>query len=265
MSHLEENQLVTPQRTDSTRKRDREDDSPTTSPSVLPPTSKSVKMSEEALAFVNNLVAALQDPRVTAAFGTILDDALKKQLEKRDAEIDTLKARVASLEGIVEEQEQYSRRNCVRVWMDQKEDQADNTDDIIISVATKMDVDVKMDEICRSQRVGRTSDRRDAKPRAIICRFTSYRVKQRFMRGRKGLKDTKIYVSDDLTRQRANLFYKTRQKKKDRLCSQCWTFDGKIFLRKLMENGRDMSEPILIRDEDHRTVCARDVPCIIGS
>ena len=53
MSHLEENQLVTPQRTDSTRKRDCEDDSPTTSPSVLQPTSKSVKMSEEALAFVN--------------------------------------------------------------------------------------------------------------------------------------------------------------------------------------------------------------------
>ena len=76
MSHLEENQLVTPQRTDSTRKRDREDDSPTTSPSVLPSTSKSVKMSEEALAFVNNLVAALQDPHVTAALGTILDDTL---------------------------------------------------------------------------------------------------------------------------------------------------------------------------------------------
>ena len=67
------------------------------------------------------------------------------------------------MEGIVEEQEQYSRRNCVRVWMDQKEEQADNTDDIIISVAKKMDVDVKMDEICRSHRVGRTSDRRDAK------------------------------------------------------------------------------------------------------
>ena len=256
MSHLEENQLVTPQRTDSTRKRDREDDSPTTSPSVLPPTSKSVKMSEEAIAFVNNLVAALQDPRVTAAFGTIHDEAPKKQLEKRDAEIDTLKARVASLEGIVEEQEQYSRRNCVRVWMDQKEEQADSTDDIILSVAKKMDVDVKMDEICRSHRVGRTSDRRDAKPRAIICRFTSYRVKQRFMRGRKGLKDTKIYVSDDLTRQRADLFNKTRQKKKKKLCSQCWTFDGKIFLRKLMENERDMTEPILIRDEDHlNSVC----------
>ena len=148
-------------------------------------------MSEEALAFVNNLVAALQDPRVTAAFGTILDDALKKQLEKRDAEIDTLKATVASLEGIVEEQEQYSRRNWVRVWMDQKEE-ADSTDDIIVYVAKKMYVDVKMDEICRSHRVGRTSDRLDAKPRAIICRFTSYRVKQRFMRGRKGLKDTKI-------------------------------------------------------------------------
>ena len=51
---------------------------PPTSPGVLPPTSKSVKMSEEVLAFVNNLVAALQDPRVTAAFGTILDEALEK-------------------------------------------------------------------------------------------------------------------------------------------------------------------------------------------
>ena len=43
----------------------------------------------------------------------------------------------------------------------------------------------------------------------------------RFMRGRKGLKDTKIYISNDLTGKRANLFYKTRQKKKDKLCSQC--------------------------------------------
>ena len=39
-------------------------------------------MSEEALALVNNLGAALPDPRVTAVFGTILDDALKKKTWK---------------------------------------------------------------------------------------------------------------------------------------------------------------------------------------
>ena len=48
------------------------------------------------------------------------------------------------------------------------------------------------------------------------------------MKGRRELRDTDIYVSDDLTRRRSNLFYLARQKKKLKRCAQTWTFDFRV-------------------------------------
>ena len=66
------------------------------------------------------------------------------------------------------------------------------------------------------------------------------------MKGRRELRDTDIYVSDDLTRRRSNLFYLARQKKKLKRCAQTRTFDGNIFVR-----VTDDSSAVVITDSDH--------------
>ena len=42
---------------------------------------------------------------------------------------------------------------------------------------------------------------------------------------------SKIYISEDLTRQRQFIFWKTRQAKKTHRIKDCWTTDGQIIIR----------------------------------
>ena len=91
--------------------------------------------------------------------------------------------------------------------MPEKESRDDDTDKIVMEIASKMNVPIKLEEINSTHRVGKPSQN---KPRAIICQFLNWRVKHRFMKGRSSLRDTKIYVSEDLTKARSHLYYLVR-------------------------------------------------------
>ena len=119
----------------------------------------------------------------------------------------------------------------------------DDTDKIVMEVASKMNVPIKLEEISRAHRVGKPSQN---KPCAIICRFLNWRVKHSFMKGRSSLRDTKMYVSEDLTKARSHLYYLVRQKQKAKKCAQCWTNDGNVFLKKT-----DESQSVIIFDPTH--------------
>ena len=110
-------------------------------------------------------------------------------------------------------------------------------------LATKMQVPLKVEDISRYHRMGRPGT---GKPRAMICRFLSWRIKRQFMKSRPALKDSKVFVSDDLALARSHLFYLARQKNVQSKCFQCWTFDGNVFLKKA-ENAA----PILVKDSEH--------------
>ena len=76
----------------------------------------------------------------------------------------------------------------------------------MLDVAKKMDVNLSLDDVSRTHRVRRVSGD-NKKPRAIICRFTNWRVKSRFIKARPALKKTKIFISDDLTQRRSHIFF----------------------------------------------------------
>ena len=133
-------------------------------------------------------------------------------LEQKVAELEN-KQRIQDAKA--DEQEQYSRRENVRIWTGEKENVGKNTDTIILNLATKMQVPLKVEDISRSHRVGRPGT---GKPRAIICRFLSWRIKRQFIKSRPAMKDSKVFVSDDLTRARSHLFYLARKKKVQGKC-----------------------------------------------
>lgn len=62
--------------------------------------------------------------------------------------------------------------------------------------------------------------------RAILVKFVSYKNKQEVMSKRKALKNTKLIISEDLTRARAMQFRIAREKYGNR---NAWTLDGKLF------------------------------------
>ena len=108
----------------------------------------------------------------------------------------------------VDELEQYDRRNSLRLSLNTKEEDAENTDEIVMNVAKKLGVDIECNDISRSHRVGRSG----SKPRPILVKFVSYRMREKLYSNRKKMAK-KTYISEDLTRYRQGLFYKARQKR----------------------------------------------------
>ena len=107
-------------------------------------------------------------------------------------------------DAIIDDQEQYSRRECVIIWSTTAENKEEDTDKLVLGIAEKMSVNLDVEDVSRSHWVERPGGN---KPRAINCRFVNGRVKQRFMKGRRELRDIDIYASDDLTRRHSNLFF----------------------------------------------------------
>ena len=88
---------------------------------------------------------------------------LKSVIEKRDRTIETLRIKLDDLQ-------QYQRRSCLCLFR-VEETNEENTDDIAVKVGQKTDVQLTINDIDRSHRVGISQSDR---PRPIIIRLASY-------------------------------------------------------------------------------------------
>ena len=76
-------------------------------------------------------------------------------------------------------------------------------------------------------------------PRPIIVRFSSYNAKNQLYKARIKLRNLfsqalgpgKIYINENLTSWRAELFREVRKVKKKYQNGKAWTVDGKIFFK----------------------------------
>ena len=94
-----------------------------------------------------------------------------------------LRERVEILERKVDQAEQYSRRNCLRI-SGVKEHPFESTDDIVLKMAADIESEVQLSDIDRSHRVGNPKTPR-SKPRDIIVKFATYRSRRSFYKQRK--------------------------------------------------------------------------------
>ena len=68
--------------------------------------------------------------------------------------------------------------------------------------------------------------RKDERVKQVIVSLIINAVKRDVMMGRKNLKGTRIYVSEQLTKKNVALF------KKQAKIDSTWTYNGKVFLKK---------------------------------
>lgn len=101
-------------------------------------------------------------------------------LEKENTE---LKQRVGALETALDNAEQYSRRNCLKIT-GVPESIEGSTDDYVCNLARAIDVDLSIEDIDRSHRLGKLRNAPDQKPRDIIVKFVSYRKRALFYKAR---------------------------------------------------------------------------------
>ena len=159
-----------------------------------------------------------------------------------------LKERVRKLELESDALEQYGRRNILRV-SGIPEQNNEVTDDIIIQLASDLNVPISKKDIDRSHRVGKPdtggrlgrTTKSTRQHRDIIVKFTSYNARHNLFQMRKELPTTEnanlksIFINEDLTKIRSQILFEARNFRRGRKLNAAYSSDGKILIRDLKD------------------------------
>ena len=167
---------------------------------------------------------------LTSKVKSLEDDKLKSEIRLKDMEqrLDEAEVRHDNLE-------QYTRKfNLVIHGISEREDE-DNAESVI-ELGRLLDVNLTRGDI---DIVHRMNVKSKNQPRPIIVRFTSYSAKSMLYKARLHLRNIssqdlgpgKIYINENLTGWRAELFNEVRKVRKKYNNGKAWTIDGKIFFK----------------------------------
>ena len=122
--------------------------------------------------------------------------------------------------------EQYTRRNSVRVFGIEESSREETNDLIIELAAKKLDIKLTNEDLDRSHRVGKKNG---DNPRAIIVKFARHDTKSTILRARRKLKGSRTVIKEDLTVTNLHLL---KSVKDNTNISNAWSWDGRIFATK---------------------------------
>ena len=157
--------------------------------------------------------------------------------------LDTKCNTIDKLESTLNDLEQYSRRNCLRIFgVPQRPDE--KTDEAVLDVARRIGVQLGIPDIDRSHRVGKqpSGDR----SRGIIVKLASYRTRQKLIQNRRKLKGTGITIHEDLTSKNRELLLKAQGHEK---VTSAWTVDGRVFILIPANNGTSVKRVIRCKED----------------
>lgn len=153
---------------------------------------------------VAELTASLQfsQGEIDDLKSTIKEHEKEKQVTKdkmvqQEAAINSLKSENESLEERCNFMEDYSRRNNIRITGVEEQSGSETWEQTAAKVLSVLDDKMQLPglELERAHRVGQ---RRDARPRTIVARFSRYGDREAVMRNARKLRGTNIYINDDL-------------------------------------------------------------------
>ena len=155
-------------------------------------------------------------------------DEMKIENEKLAAEVKRVESK---FQDKVDELEQYSRRSCLvftGIPEPPKAQREDTDKEILDLCRDKLGIDLQQRDLDRTHRLGvvKTNDRGEAINRAIIAKFSNYRIREEVFNSKKKLKDSGHAIYENLTKQRAELYKLARSIGGNR---NVWTRDGTIF------------------------------------
>ncbi|KAK3910875.1 LINE-1 retrotransposable element ORF1 protein [Frankliniella fusca] len=142
---------------------------------------------------------------------------LTSKLSEKDKIIEGLQRRLA-------EQEQYARRNNLRIFGVDESQQKEDTDKLVMDVARRIGVQIDKSQIDRSHRLGKPGP----KPRPIIVKFIGYSPRRSMFTAKKALKGSGITIREDLTRERLELLKEASEAYNQR---NVWTQDGVVMVK----------------------------------
>ena len=196
---------------------------------VIDPSALSTAIAE-AQAVLDVIIPALSD-----AISENIHRAVELEFVKRDEKISNLEKEVGHLVRQLEQQEQYSRRNCLIVHgipeVATTSHQPENTDNKVIEVAQQyLDLVIPKESIDRTHRIGSRLDKSgNPRTRPIIMKFSNYNVRSSLYHLRSKFKGANIYVHESLTQERQRWLNIARHHPS---VDRTWTQDGRIEIRR---------------------------------
>ena len=196
----------------------------------------------------------------------ILDDILTPALKFRDDEIQALRREMKAkddeindLKQKIDEQEQYSRKYCL-VVKGVAEKVNENTSETVTDMAAAAGVQLSTTDIDVVHRLRSRAqpEAADVKPRDIIIKFTNMTARKQLWAARRDFSKvhsnrpeqqntrmtrsastsahpqtaSAVYITESLTKHRANIMYQARQMKKERKLAAAWTDEGVMKVRR---------------------------------
>ena len=172
-------------------------------------------------------------------------ETMKGEVERVRENMARLQAKLQTQHFDLDRQEQYSRKDSVRIYgipEPANDDTREDTNDIVVKLAKDIGVIITNADLSVSHRLGRRG--RGGKPRTIIAKFVRRQCKTDVMRNKKRLRDSQnyenVYINDDLTTLRNKL---VMEMKKDDNIKQVWTIEGRIFCIQ-MDQGREVKRVV---------------------
>ena len=173
---------------------------------------------------------------------------LRVIVQNKDARISDLELKTEFLESKLDEYEQYSRRNSLRITGIEESEDEDVQQKVLHLFSTRLQLDtpVTSDQVDRVHRTGRP---KLGSHRPVLIKFATYGARQKVFKNRKYLKKQpevqdasevngdqmgkkhQIFINEDLTKARSHLLWKARSYKRDKKINDCWTYDGRILIK----------------------------------
>lgn len=180
------------------------------------------RLSEEGKVIVSTIVKAL----------SILSNEKDEKIEKLQSKVTSLEDTVSRLENQLDDVEQYERRDTIIISgpaLPREQNHENSTDLVVNTIKDNLHININHADINVAHRLGSKSQNKE---RPVIVKLLNRSKKSEIMDACVKVKPS-LYVNESLTPKRRNIFntvWGIRKKNKE-LFQQCYTRDGKIFVK----------------------------------
>ena len=182
------------------------------------------------------LLHALSKQAIQDELKGLKESLLAKDIEIQDLrdEVHLLKEQMSSYEQKLDDQEQYSRRECIVVAgpkLPEESDERSTTDQLIEIIKQELDITIERRDISVSHRLGK-KNKDTSKARPIIAKLVNRSLKHQLVDACIREKPA-LFINESLTSKRAKIFGKLRgvKSKHKKVIQQCYTSEGIIFVK----------------------------------
>lgn len=168
---------------------------------------------------------------------TKVSNKFQEKLDAQDKKIKTLENQVSDLKAEIEEiklekdmNEQYSRRNNLRIFGVQERPEEKTNEILFKIIKDKLNIELNKNDIEVCHRIGVKKVNSD---RPIMIKFTSNIIRNEVFYKKKNLKGSKITIREDLTKMRKEIVSSAVE---EFGAKNVWTQGGRVYVHRNNQN-----------------------------